>query len=58
VTAHAHLSAQYSLTLRVEIEHHPGMLGKVASAIGVIGGTIGAVDLSRSPASARSATSL
>ncbi len=38
-------SAQYSLTLRVEIEHRPGMLGRVASAIGQIGGTIGAVDL-------------
>jgi malate dehydrogenase (oxaloacetate-decarboxylating) len=38
-------SAQYSLTLRVEIDHRPGMLGKVASAIGAAGGTIGAVDL-------------
>jgi malate dehydrogenase (oxaloacetate-decarboxylating) len=38
-------SAQYSLTLRVEIDHVPGMLGKVASAIGEGGGTIGAVDL-------------
>jgi malate dehydrogenase (oxaloacetate-decarboxylating) len=38
-------SAQYSLTLRVEIDHCPGMLGKVASAIGNAGGTIGAVDL-------------
>ena len=38
-------SAQYSVTLRVEIEHRPGMLGKVASAIGEAGGTIGAVDL-------------
>jgi malate dehydrogenase (oxaloacetate-decarboxylating) len=38
-------SAQYSLTLRVEIDHIPGMLGKVASAIGQAGGTIGAVDL-------------
>ncbi|MBV9363372.1 MAG: NAD-dependent malic enzyme, partial [Solirubrobacterales bacterium] len=38
-------SAQYSITLRVEIEHRPGMLGKVASAIGDAGGTIGAVDL-------------
>ena len=38
-------SAQYSLTLRVEIEHRPGMLGQVASAIGEAGGTIGAVDL-------------
>jgi malate dehydrogenase (oxaloacetate-decarboxylating) len=40
-------SAQYSLTLRIEIEHRPGMLGKVASAIGDAGGTIGAVDLVR-----------
>jgi malate dehydrogenase (oxaloacetate-decarboxylating) len=38
-------SAQYSITLRVEIAHQPGMLGKVASAIGDAGGTIGAVDL-------------
>jgi malate dehydrogenase (oxaloacetate-decarboxylating) len=38
-------SAQYSLTLRVEIDHVPGMLGKVASAIGAAGATIGAVDL-------------
>src|ERR1017187_1880236 len=38
-------SAQYSLILRVEIDHLPGMLGKVASAIGEAGGTIGAIDL-------------
>jgi malate dehydrogenase (oxaloacetate-decarboxylating) len=38
-------SAQFSLTIRVEIEHTPGMLGRVASAIGSAGGTIGAVDL-------------
>jgi len=38
-------SAQYSVTLRVEIDHRPGMLGKVASAIGAAGGTIGAVDI-------------
>ena len=38
-------SAQYSLTLRVEIDHRPEMLGKVASAIGDAGGTIGAIDL-------------
>src|ERR1019366_1176554 len=38
-------SAQYSLTLRVEIDHLPGMLGKVASAIGEAGATNGAVDL-------------
>jgi malate dehydrogenase (oxaloacetate-decarboxylating) len=38
-------SAQYTLTLRVQIDHRPGMLGKVASAIGDASGTIGAVDL-------------
>src|SRR5689334_11520307 len=38
-------SAQYSLTIRVEIEHRPGMLGGVATAIGQAGGTIGSVDL-------------
>ncbi len=38
-------SAQYSLTIRVEIAHQPGMLGQVASAIGRAGGVIGAVDL-------------
>jgi malate dehydrogenase (oxaloacetate-decarboxylating) len=38
-------SAQFSLTMRVEIAHQPGMLGQVASAIGRAGGTIGAVDL-------------
>jgi malate dehydrogenase (oxaloacetate-decarboxylating) len=38
-------SAQYSLTIRVEIDNTPGMLGRVASAIGEAGGVIGAVDL-------------
>jgi malate dehydrogenase (oxaloacetate-decarboxylating) len=38
-------SAQYSLTLRLEIDHVPGMLGRVASAIGRGGGVIGSVDL-------------
>jgi malate dehydrogenase (oxaloacetate-decarboxylating) len=38
-------SAQYSITIRVEIAHRPGMLGQVAGAIGRAGGIIGAVDL-------------
>ena len=38
-------SASYSLTVRVEITNKPGMLGKVASAIGEAGGDIGAIDL-------------
>jgi len=38
-------SASYSLTVRVEIRNRPGMLGRVASAIGEAGGDIGAVDL-------------
>jgi malate dehydrogenase (oxaloacetate-decarboxylating) len=38
-------SAQYSLTIRVEIADRPGMLGLVASTIGAAGGSIGAIDL-------------
>jgi malate dehydrogenase (oxaloacetate-decarboxylating) len=38
-------SAQYSLVLRVEIADRPGMLGRVATAIGATGATIGAIDL-------------
>jgi malate dehydrogenase (oxaloacetate-decarboxylating) len=39
------VSAQYSIILRVEIDHRPGMLGRVATAIGEAGGSIGSVDL-------------
>jgi malate dehydrogenase (oxaloacetate-decarboxylating) len=38
-------SAQFSLVLRVRISHRPGMLGRVAGAIGEAGATIGFVDL-------------
>jgi malate dehydrogenase (oxaloacetate-decarboxylating) len=38
-------SAQYSLTIRVKIGNQPGMLGRVAGAIGDAGGIIGAIDL-------------
>src|SRR5205085_5944766 len=38
-------SASYSLTVRVAITNRPGMLGRVAMAIGDAGGDIGAVDL-------------
>jgi malate dehydrogenase (oxaloacetate-decarboxylating) len=38
-------SAQYSLTIRVEIADRPGMLGQVASAIGRAGASIGSIDL-------------
>jgi malate dehydrogenase (oxaloacetate-decarboxylating) len=38
-------SASYSLTVRLQITNRPGMLGRVASAIGAAGGDIGAVDL-------------
>src|SRR5256885_211484 len=38
-------SASYSLTVRVAIRNRPGMLGRVAMAIGEAGGDIGAVDL-------------
>lgn len=39
------LSPSYSLTLRLEIMNRPGMLGKIASAIGELKGDIGAVDI-------------
>jgi malate dehydrogenase (oxaloacetate-decarboxylating) len=38
-------SAQFSLVLRVRIAQRPGMLGRVAGAIGDAGATIGFVDL-------------
>ncbi len=38
-------SASYSITMRVEIQNRPGMLGRVTSAIGKAGGDIGAVDI-------------
>jgi malate dehydrogenase (oxaloacetate-decarboxylating) len=38
-------SASYSMTVRLDIDNRPGMLGKVTSAIGKAGGDIGAIDL-------------
>ena len=38
-------SASYSITVRLSITNRPGMLGRVAMAIGDAGGDIGAVDL-------------
>jgi malate dehydrogenase (oxaloacetate-decarboxylating) len=38
-------SASYSLTVRLQIDNKPGMLGKITSAIGKGGGDIGAVDV-------------
>jgi malate dehydrogenase (oxaloacetate-decarboxylating) len=38
-------SASYSVTVRLSITNKPGMLGRVAMAIGDAGGDIGAVDL-------------
>jgi malate dehydrogenase (oxaloacetate-decarboxylating) len=38
-------SAQFSFVMRVRIDHRPGMLGRVATAIGDAGGTIGSIDL-------------
>ena len=33
-------SASYSVTLRLEIDNKPGMLGKVTSEIGLLGGDL------------------
>src|SRR4051794_20982387 len=38
-------SAQSSLTIRVRIDNRPGFLGRVTTAIGQAGGTIGSIDL-------------
>ena len=38
-------TASHSLTVRLQIQNQPGMLGKVSSAIGKGGGDIGAIDL-------------
>jgi malate dehydrogenase (oxaloacetate-decarboxylating) len=37
--------AQYSLILRVRLDNRPGMLGRVATAIGAADGQIGTIDL-------------
>ncbi|TMM10275.1 MAG: NAD-dependent malic enzyme [Actinobacteria bacterium] len=37
-------SAQFSLTLRVELDRRPGMLGALATAIGEAGGSIGTIE--------------
>src|SRR5581483_1086212 len=40
-------SASYSIIVRCQIENRPGMLGRLASAIGEAGGDIGAIDIVR-----------
>jgi len=40
-------SASYSIIVRCQIENRPGMLGRLASAIGAAGGDIGAIDIVR-----------
>ncbi len=38
-------SASYSLTIRTQTSNRPGMLGRVTTAIGELGGDIGAIDM-------------
>ncbi len=38
-------NASYSLTLRVKIHNQPGKLGEITTAIGRVGGDIGAIDI-------------
>jgi malate dehydrogenase (oxaloacetate-decarboxylating) len=40
-------SASYSIIVRCQIENRPGMLGRLATAIGDAGGDIGAIDIVR-----------
>ena len=38
-------SPSYSITIRIEIQHKPGMFAKVAEAIGKAGGSLGSIDI-------------
>ena len=38
-------SAQYSITIRIENTHRPGMIAQIAGAIAAEGGSIAAIDL-------------
>src|SRR3712207_5604998 len=38
-------NASYSVCIRVEVDHKPGSLGRVATAIGDAGGNIAALDI-------------
>jgi malate dehydrogenase (oxaloacetate-decarboxylating) len=42
-----HLSASYRITARLQIDNKPGMLGRIATKIGELGGSIGAIDMVR-----------
>jgi len=42
-----HLSASYSATIRVRLSDSPGSFGRLATAIGEAGGSLGAIDLVR-----------
>jgi malate dehydrogenase (oxaloacetate-decarboxylating) len=44
-TTPARPSASYSVTIRTENPHAPGMVGRISSAIGAAGGLIGAIDV-------------
>ncbi len=41
------MGVAYTLTMRCEIENRPGMLGRLTTRIGEVGGDIGAIDLVR-----------
>jgi malate dehydrogenase (oxaloacetate-decarboxylating) len=43
----SHVSASFSATIRVRIADSPGAFGRLASAIGEAGGSLGAIDLVR-----------
>ena len=38
-------SPSYSITIRIELEHKPGMFARVAEAIGKAGGSLGSIDI-------------
>ena len=38
-------SPSYSITIRIELDHKPGMFARVAEAIGRAGGSLGSIDI-------------
>ena len=43
----SHTSASNSITIRMELDHSPGLLAKVMTEVGDLGGNTGAIDIVR-----------
>ncbi|MBT3569763.1 MAG: NAD-dependent malic enzyme, partial [Opitutae bacterium] len=43
----SHTSASNSITIRMQLDHYPGLLAKVMTEVGNLGGNTGAIDIVR-----------